>query len=89
MCVRSQRSWLKALRDIRALGAQASALVKRFYAALESGKEFRDNAWAEWEKHHPADVQAAEAQVSATDRATWPNVRRRRFSWVSWCDFNS
>ena len=42
---------------------QASALVKRFYAALTSGTEFKDNAWAEWEKHHPADVQAAEAQV--------------------------
>ena len=80
-------SWLSALQTVGGTGAQASALVKRFYAALESGKEFRDDAWVEWEKHHPADLQAAEAQVGATDGAPWSRFLRGgfalRYGWVS------
>ena len=42
---------------------QTSAMVKRFYEALVSGKEFQDDSWKAWATYHPADVQAADAQV--------------------------
>ena len=45
---------------------QTSALVKRFYEALVSGEEFQDDSWKAWATYHPADVQAADAQVRAT-----------------------
>ena len=42
---------------------QTSKLVKRFYEALTAGKEFQDDSWKAWATYHPADVQAADAQV--------------------------
>ena len=49
--------------ELRFNDPQTSALVKRFYKALISGQEFRDDAWAAWAKHPPADLQAVDAQV--------------------------
>ena len=73
----------EALRTLCGIGAQASALVKRFYAALMSGKEFTDEAWADWEKHHPADVQAAGAQVGGNDRVhSWVVLQMSRLDSV-------
>ncbi len=54
------------LEQLYMCAPQTSALVKRFYEALVSGKEFKDDSWKAWATYHPADVQAADAQVWAT-----------------------
>lgn len=46
--------------------------MKRFYEALTTGKEFKDDSWKAWTTYHPADVQAADAQVL---KATRDSVR--------------
>jgi len=56
--------------QLRLCARQTSALVKRFYQALVSGKEFQDDSWKAWATDHPANLQAAFAQVCATRDST-------------------
>ncbi|KAK9815272.1 hypothetical protein WJX72_000940 [[Myrmecia] bisecta] len=38
---------------------KTSQIVKRFYQCLESGEEYEDGAWEEWQKHQPSELAAA------------------------------
>ena len=41
-----------------------------------TGKDFKDDSWKAWATYHPADVQAADAQVWATRDSVTPGTQR-------------